>query len=488
MLRLDATQFLQQTIEHDCFLKKRDARKATRVVPAPKPADDAAVLSKAVVRAARLLSFSQRDVARILGVSDATASRLAAGHYQLSSTRAKEWELALLLVRLFRSLDALVGPRSGRAHVAHERESRARGAPGRSSPFRRRPGPCRQLPGQRARSPLAPRALRHALWRAGRGAARGVDDGARRFDRGAACAGAPARRREACDSRRPRRISTGCCSRRSAIRRRLAARAFAARTIRACSTAPTQYGPPAPSWVTGGGATLRIRRRLTAMPTKPQTVFQVKIETDAVDLRAKPFARDRRHWTDAGDYSRCQALRPHGARGWRRRHPLRVRPRSEARRMLRGAVARRVRLSESARAADVDAVGRPRPRDLAAHARARRSKSTNSPPRNGRPPRTRPHRVRAHVARDAGVHGGARTPARRTRSGSPSIRPVYTLGLAGRREHLLRDNGIPTLKVDRGGQITYHGPGQLVVYLLLRPAARASSASARWSGRSRPRW
>lgn len=43
---------------------------------------------------------------------------------------------------------------------------------------------------------------------------------------------------------------------------------------------------------------------------------------------------------------------------------------------------------------------------------------------------------------------------------------IYTLGLAGRREHLLRDNGIPVLKVDRGGQVTYHGPGQLVVYLL----------------------
>jgi len=44
--------------------------------------------------------------------------------------------------------------------------------------------------------------------------------------------------------------------------------------------------------------------------------------------------------------------------------------------------------------------------------------------------------------------------------------PVYTLGLAGRREHLRRGNGIPALKVDRGGQVTYHGPGQLVVYLL----------------------
>jgi lipoyl(octanoyl) transferase len=44
--------------------------------------------------------------------------------------------------------------------------------------------------------------------------------------------------------------------------------------------------------------------------------------------------------------------------------------------------------------------------------------------------------------------------------------PVYTLGLAGRGTHLLRDNGIPVIKVDRGGQITYHGPGQLVAYLL----------------------
>jgi lipoyl(octanoyl) transferase len=44
---------------------------------------------------------------------------------------------------------------------------------------------------------------------------------------------------------------------------------------------------------------------------------------------------------------------------------------------------------------------------------------------------------------------------------------IYTLGLAGRHEHLLRDNGIAVLKVDRGGQVTYHGPGQLVAYTLL---------------------
>ena len=83
--------------------------KTARAVAPPKPASDAAVLTKAVVRAARLLSFSQRELAHILGVSDATASRLCAGHYELSPDRAKEWELALLLVRLFRSLDALWG-------------------------------------------------------------------------------------------------------------------------------------------------------------------------------------------------------------------------------------------------------------------------------------------------------------------------------------------------------------------------------------------
>ena len=45
--------------------------------------------------------------------------------------------------------------------------------------------------------------------------------------------------------------------------------------------------------------------------------------------------------------------------------------------------------------------------------------------------------------------------------------PVYTQGLAGKPEHLLRANDIPVVKIDRGGQITYHGPGQIVAYLLL---------------------
>jgi len=45
--------------------------------------------------------------------------------------------------------------------------------------------------------------------------------------------------------------------------------------------------------------------------------------------------------------------------------------------------------------------------------------------------------------------------------------PVFTLGQAGKAEHVLAPGDIPVLHVDRGGQVTYHGPGQIVVYPLL---------------------
>jgi len=44
--------------------------------------------------------------------------------------------------------------------------------------------------------------------------------------------------------------------------------------------------------------------------------------------------------------------------------------------------------------------------------------------------------------------------------------PTYTQGQAGKPEHLLRNSPIPLVKIDRGGQITYHGPGQIIAYLL----------------------
>ncbi|SUO93700.1 lipoyl(octanoyl) transferase LipB [Suttonella ornithocola] len=45
--------------------------------------------------------------------------------------------------------------------------------------------------------------------------------------------------------------------------------------------------------------------------------------------------------------------------------------------------------------------------------------------------------------------------------------PVFTQGLAGKSEHLLNPGEIPVVPIDRGGQVTYHGPGQAIIYLLL---------------------
>ena len=70
--------------------------------------DRADVLSQALLRAATLLGLSNQALARILGVSEAGISRLGSGARRIDPA-SKEGELALLLVRLYRSLDALVG-------------------------------------------------------------------------------------------------------------------------------------------------------------------------------------------------------------------------------------------------------------------------------------------------------------------------------------------------------------------------------------------
>src|SRR5512141_1485887 len=61
----------------------------------------------------------------------------------------------------------------------------------------------------------------------------------------------------------------------------------------------------------------------------------------------------------------------------------------------------------------------------------------------------------------------ARTPGTEDQLWLVEHPPVYTLGLAGRPEHVLSPGTIPVVKTDRGGQVTYHGPGQAVVYVLL---------------------
>ncbi len=70
-----------------------------------------------------------------------------------------------------------------------------------------------------------------------------------------------------------------------------------------------------------------------------------------------------------------------------------------------------------------------------------------------------------HAMREFTARRGAHTPDELWLLQHP---PVYTLGIAARPQHLPRlDHGIPLVKTDRGGQITYHGPGQPVIYLLL---------------------
>lgn len=69
---------------------------------------EAVVVGKAVARAADRLGLTNRELARILGLSEASVSRLRRGAYRLEPS-SKAFELALLLVRLFRSLDAITG-------------------------------------------------------------------------------------------------------------------------------------------------------------------------------------------------------------------------------------------------------------------------------------------------------------------------------------------------------------------------------------------
>lgn len=70
--------------------------------------DPSAVLTKAVARAAERLGITKALLARILGLSPPTVTRLYSGAYKLDERR-KEWEFALLFVRVFRSLDSIVG-------------------------------------------------------------------------------------------------------------------------------------------------------------------------------------------------------------------------------------------------------------------------------------------------------------------------------------------------------------------------------------------
>jgi hypothetical protein len=81
----------------------------------PKP-EPRLVLTGAVLRASALLEITQASLAQILGLSPSTVSRMANGTYTLDDDK-KEWELGALFVRLFRSLDALIGSNDSAARA-----------------------------------------------------------------------------------------------------------------------------------------------------------------------------------------------------------------------------------------------------------------------------------------------------------------------------------------------------------------------------------
>jgi antitoxin Xre/MbcA/ParS-like protein len=80
----------------------------SRAAPRPAALNQRAVATKAVLRAASRLGLSNKALGRIIGVSEATVSRMRSGSYELSPGD-KSFELAMLVIRLFRALDGIAG-------------------------------------------------------------------------------------------------------------------------------------------------------------------------------------------------------------------------------------------------------------------------------------------------------------------------------------------------------------------------------------------
>jgi hypothetical protein len=95
------------------MMKRTDVR--------PRALAEGAVVTKATLRAAAGLDLSNKALARLLGLSEATVSRMTSGNYELTAGD-KPFEIALLFIRLFRALDAIVAgdQAAARAWMRHE--------------------------------------------------------------------------------------------------------------------------------------------------------------------------------------------------------------------------------------------------------------------------------------------------------------------------------------------------------------------------------
>src|SRR5690349_25056682 len=95
--------------------------------PQPPAPSRESVVTTAALRAASRLAISNKTLGRIIGVSEATVSRMGAGTYTLSASE-KPYELAVLFIRLFRSLDTMLGGDERAALVWLKSENLALGA------------------------------------------------------------------------------------------------------------------------------------------------------------------------------------------------------------------------------------------------------------------------------------------------------------------------------------------------------------------------
>jgi len=102
-------------------------RKAVRTVSAASRPDEAATVAKALLRAASGLGLSNRALGRIVGLSEASVSRMGKGAYTLRRDD-KAFELGLLFIRLFRSLDAIAGGDEAVARAWLRNENEALGS------------------------------------------------------------------------------------------------------------------------------------------------------------------------------------------------------------------------------------------------------------------------------------------------------------------------------------------------------------------------
>jgi len=107
------------------MLEKETAMRKPRPHPTP---EQGPTVTKATLRAAERLGLSNKTVAGIVGLSEATVSRMGSGRYTLAPND-KPFELSLLLVRLYRSLDAITGGDDAVARAWLRNENNALGAP-----------------------------------------------------------------------------------------------------------------------------------------------------------------------------------------------------------------------------------------------------------------------------------------------------------------------------------------------------------------------